>query len=71
MHRRFFIILRGCVSVMIKEQADDQDLGDETLDARHFDREQLGNAVVQLRESNPSPEGQLSQARACRNVRLW
>ena len=46
---RFFIILRGSVSVMIKDQADDLDLGDETLEARQFERAQLGNAVVQLR----------------------
>ena len=47
--RRFFIILRGSVSVMIKDQPDDLDLGDETLEARQFERPQLGNAVVQLR----------------------
>ena len=34
---------------MIKDQADDLDLGDETLEARQFERAQLGNAVVQLR----------------------
>ena len=34
---------------MIKDQPDDLDLGDETLEARQFERSQLGNAVVQLR----------------------
>ncbi len=36
------------MSVCIKDQSDDLDLGDETLEARQFSREQLGNAVVQL-----------------------
>ncbi len=56
---RFFIILRGCVSVCIKDQSDDLDLGDETLEARQFSREQLGNAVVQLGEYNYMPETKL------------
>ena len=44
---RFYIILRGNVSVMHKDALEDVDLGDEG-DPRSCDRSTLGNELVKL-----------------------
>lgn len=45
---RFFIVLRGSVSVMLKDSLEDVNLGEEVLEPRNIDRASLGTAVVTL-----------------------
>ena len=46
---RFYIVLRGTVSVLLKESLEDVELGEEGSNT-HVDRSTLGNVVVTLGE---------------------